>query len=186
MSRCARPSPWRCPTRTCSRRRSSAAARRSTTRPGPTAPPSGELPACRSADQDRPREGQGSCWPKRAIPNGFSTTFAFNVGQAATAEPMAALVKESLAKIGIKVEIQKMPDAADVNTLINEKKMPFFTDGIDRLAALDRLLLLPQLLHRRPALELLARCNEPKMDGADAQTPASRPTRPSTRTTASR
>ena len=63
------------------------------------------------------------------IPDGFSTTFSFNVGQASTAEPMAALVKESLAKIGIKVDIQKMPDA-QMSTQINEKKLPFFTEGI--------------------------------------------------------
>ncbi|WP_315755423.1 MULTISPECIES: ABC transporter substrate-binding protein [unclassified Bradyrhizobium] len=61
--------------------------------------------------------------------DGFSTTFSFNVGQAATAEPMAALVKESLAKIGIKVDIQKLPDA-QMSTAINEKKLPFFTEGI--------------------------------------------------------
>jgi peptide/nickel transport system substrate-binding protein len=63
------------------------------------------------------------------LPDGFSTTFSFNVGQASTAEPMAALVKESLAKIGIKVDIQKMPDA-QMSTQINEKKLPFFTEGI--------------------------------------------------------
>ena len=63
------------------------------------------------------------------IPDGFSTTFSFNVGQASTAEPMAALVKESLAKIGIKVDIQKLPDA-QMSTQINEKKLPFFTEGI--------------------------------------------------------
>ena len=63
------------------------------------------------------------------MPDGFSTTFSFNVGQASTAEPMAALVKESLAKIGIKVDIQKLPDA-QMSTLINEKKLPFFTEGI--------------------------------------------------------
>lgn len=63
------------------------------------------------------------------MPDGFSTTFSFNVGQAATAEPMAALVKESLAKIGIKVDIQKLPDA-QMSTSINEKKQPFFTEGI--------------------------------------------------------
>ena len=63
------------------------------------------------------------------MPDGFSTTFSFNVGQASTAEPMAALVKESLAKIGIKVEIQKLPDA-QMSTQINEKKLPFFTEGI--------------------------------------------------------
>jgi peptide/nickel transport system substrate-binding protein len=63
------------------------------------------------------------------LPDGFSTTFSFNVGQASTAEPMAALVKESLAKIGIKVDIQKLPDA-QMSTQINEKKLPFFTEGI--------------------------------------------------------
>jgi peptide/nickel transport system substrate-binding protein len=63
------------------------------------------------------------------MPDGFSTTFSFNVGQASTAEPMAALVKESLAKINIKVDIQKMPDA-QMSTQINEKKLPFFTEGI--------------------------------------------------------
>ena len=62
------------------------------------------------------------------FPNGFSTTFAFTVGAAATAEPMAALVKESLGKVGIQVEIQKKPDA-EFNTLASDRKMPFFTDG---------------------------------------------------------
>src|SRR4030088_1221861 len=63
------------------------------------------------------------------LPDGFSTTFRFHLGQASTAEPMAALVKESLAKIGIKVDIQKLPDA-QMSTQINEKKLPFFTEGI--------------------------------------------------------
>jgi peptide/nickel transport system substrate-binding protein len=63
------------------------------------------------------------------FPDGFSTTFSFNVGQSATAEPMAALLKESLAKIGIKVDIQKLPDA-QMSTQITEKKLPFFTEGI--------------------------------------------------------
>ncbi len=42
---------------------------------------------------------------------------------------MAALVKESLGKIGIKVDIQKLPDA-QMSTQINEKKLPFYTEGI--------------------------------------------------------
>ena len=60
--------------------------------------------------------------------NGFSTSFAFSAGQAATAEPLAALVQEALGKIGIKVEIQKMPDA-QFNTMAAEKKLPFYTDA---------------------------------------------------------
>lgn len=61
-------------------------------------------------------------------PNGFSTTFAYSVGTAATAEPLAALVKEALGKVGIQVELQKKPDA-EFNTLAADRKMPFFTDG---------------------------------------------------------
>ena len=62
------------------------------------------------------------------MPDGFSTTFAFSTGSAATAEPLAALLKESLAKVGIKVDIQKKPDA-EFNTMESNKTMPFFTDG---------------------------------------------------------
>jgi peptide/nickel transport system substrate-binding protein len=60
-------------------------------------------------------------------PEGFETTFSFNVGTAQVSEPMAALIKESLGKIGIKVEIQKMPDA-QISTLISDKKLPFLTE----------------------------------------------------------
>jgi peptide/nickel transport system substrate-binding protein len=61
------------------------------------------------------------------FPHGFETTFSFNVGSAAVTEPMAALVKESLAKIGISVDIQKLPDA-QISTMISEKKLPFLTE----------------------------------------------------------
>jgi peptide/nickel transport system substrate-binding protein len=61
-------------------------------------------------------------------PNGFSTTFAYSVGQAGTAEPLAALLKEALGKVGIQVEIQKKPDA-EFNTAESDKTMPFFTDA---------------------------------------------------------
>jgi peptide/nickel transport system substrate-binding protein len=60
-------------------------------------------------------------------PNGLDTTFSFNVGSAAVSEPMAALVKESLGRIGVRVEIQKLPDA-QISTLISEKKLPFLTE----------------------------------------------------------
>ncbi len=62
------------------------------------------------------------------FPNGFETTFSFNVGSATISEPMAALVKESLAKIGIKVEVQKLPDA-QISTMVSEKKLPFLTEN---------------------------------------------------------
>jgi peptide/nickel transport system substrate-binding protein len=62
------------------------------------------------------------------LPEGFSTSFSYSAGQAATAEPMASLIKESLGHVGITVDIQKLPDA-QFNTMEAEKKLAFYTDG---------------------------------------------------------
>jgi peptide/nickel transport system substrate-binding protein len=62
------------------------------------------------------------------FPNGFSTSFSFSAGLAAANEPVAALVKEALGKIGIQVEIQKLPDA-QFNTFQAEKRLAMFIDG---------------------------------------------------------
>jgi peptide/nickel transport system substrate-binding protein len=62
------------------------------------------------------------------LPDGFKTTFAFSAGLAATAEPVAALLKEALGKVGIQVDIQKKPDA-EFNTAESQKTLPFFTDA---------------------------------------------------------
>ncbi len=61
-------------------------------------------------------------------PNGFSTTFTIGTGISTWAEPMAALVKESLGRIGINVEIRKLPDA-QFNTGQAERSIPFYTEG---------------------------------------------------------
>ncbi|MCK1735573.1 ABC transporter substrate-binding protein [Bradyrhizobium sp. 138] len=90
-------------------------------------PPSGGYPIPQPVKLDL--EKARAYLKEAGVPEGFATTFSFNVGQASTAEPMAALVKESLEKIGIKVDIQKLPDA-QMSTSINEKKLPFFTEGI--------------------------------------------------------
>src|SRR5258708_24717215 len=44
-------------------------------------------------------------------PNGLETTLSFDLGAASTNEPLAILVQESLAKIGIKTTINKVPAA---------------------------------------------------------------------------
>jgi peptide/nickel transport system substrate-binding protein len=58
------------------------------------------------------------------FPDGFETTLSFDLSQATTREPIALLVQESLAKIGIKVTLEKVPGA---NWFANmaSKKMPF-------------------------------------------------------------
>lgn len=75
-------------------------------------------------DLDRARE----LLRQSGQPNGFATTFTIGVGISAWAEPMAALVRESLGRIGIQVEVRKLPDA-QFNTGQAERTIPFFTEG---------------------------------------------------------
>lgn len=61
------------------------------------------------------------------LPNGFSTTFTYNVGAAQVGDPMSALIKESLGKAGINVTIAKEPDA-QMSTDETNKALAFFSD----------------------------------------------------------
>jgi peptide/nickel transport system substrate-binding protein len=45
------------------------------------------------------------------LPNGFETTLSFDLGYAVTQQPLCELVQESLAHIGIKVTLNKVPGA---------------------------------------------------------------------------
>lgn len=62
------------------------------------------------------------------FPEGFKTTFSYELSVATIAEPVALLLQESLAKIGIEVEIEKVP-AGQLGTLLQEKKVPFYFEG---------------------------------------------------------
>ncbi len=93
---------------------------------GWTTPPDSLFPQAIPTRTDAARAKQ--LLTEAGFPQGFSTTFAISAGQAATAEPTAALVKEALSRIGITVDIQKKPDA-EFNTLEAEKKLPFYMDG---------------------------------------------------------
>jgi peptide/nickel transport system substrate-binding protein len=67
-------------------------------------------------------------------PNGFETTLSFDLGFAAVHEPLCVLVQESLAQIGIKTTINKVPGANWRNELL-KKEMPlisnFFSGWLD-------------------------------------------------------
>ncbi|MGA0595261.1 ABC transporter substrate-binding protein [Enterovirga sp. CN4-39] len=60
-------------------------------------------------------------------PNGFETTLSFDLGFAGVNEPLCVLVQESLAQIGIKTVINKIP-GANWRTELNKKEMPLFTN----------------------------------------------------------
>ncbi|MFD2238063.1 ABC transporter substrate-binding protein [Aureimonas populi] len=65
-------------------------------------------------------------------PEGFETTLSFGVNRANFAEPAAALIQESLARIGITVRIDKLPDP-QMAEAITDKRLPML---IERTLAL--------------------------------------------------
>ena len=60
-------------------------------------------------------------------PNGFATTFSYNVGDATIGEPAALLVQEALKRVGITLTIEKVL-GAQWGTLQTEKKLPLYID----------------------------------------------------------
>jgi peptide/nickel transport system substrate-binding protein len=61
------------------------------------------------------------------FPNGFETTMSFDLGLAGVNEPMCILIQESLAQIGIKFTINKVPGSNWRNELL-KKNMPLITN----------------------------------------------------------
>ena len=62
------------------------------------------------------------------FPNGFETTLSFDQGFSTVNEPTAVLVQESLAQIGIKTTINKIPGANWRNMLL-KKEMPLYINA---------------------------------------------------------
>jgi peptide/nickel transport system substrate-binding protein len=60
-------------------------------------------------------------------PNGFETTLSFDIGFAGVNEPICVLTQESLAQIGIKCTINKIPGAT-WRTELNKKVLPLYTN----------------------------------------------------------
>ena len=61
-------------------------------------------------------------------PEGFETTFSFELSNAQIGEPVSLLIQEALGKIGIKVTINKVP-GGQLGTLLEKKEVPFFFEG---------------------------------------------------------
>jgi peptide/nickel transport system substrate-binding protein len=61
------------------------------------------------------------------FPNGFETTLSFDLGFAGVNEPLCVLVQESLAQVGIKCTINKVP-GANWRTELNKKTLPLYTN----------------------------------------------------------
>jgi peptide/nickel transport system substrate-binding protein len=61
------------------------------------------------------------------LADGFETTLSFDLGFAGVNEPMCVLIQESLAQIGIKTTINKIP-GANWRTELNKKVMPLYVN----------------------------------------------------------
>jgi peptide/nickel transport system substrate-binding protein len=62
------------------------------------------------------------------VPNGFETSLSFDQGFATVNEPAAVLVQESLAQIGIKTTITRIP-GANWRSLMLKKEMPLYLNA---------------------------------------------------------
>ena len=60
-------------------------------------------------------------------PNGFETTFHLDISQATLHEPIGLLLQEGLAKIGIRVTLEKVP-AGQLRGQLANKQLPFFVE----------------------------------------------------------
>ncbi len=91
-------------------------------------------PASRATDVSWPQPTKYSTDMEKAkalmveagYPNGFETTLSFDLNFAGINEPLCVLTQESLAQIGIKTTINKVP-GANWRTELNKKEMPLYT-----------------------------------------------------------
>lgn len=90
-------------------------------KPGPVA--SAEWPAKHPYDTNMSKAK--ALMAEAGFPNGFETTLSFDLGQGTVSEPVAVLLQESLAELGIKTTINKVP-GANWRAQMLKKDMPIF------------------------------------------------------------
>ena len=61
------------------------------------------------------------------LPNGFETTFHMDISQATLHEPIALLLQEGLARVGIRSTIERVP-AGQLRGQLAQKQLPFFVE----------------------------------------------------------
>ncbi|MEM7377426.1 MAG: ABC transporter substrate-binding protein [Pseudomonadota bacterium] len=66
---------------------------------------------------------------KSAYPDGFAVPLSISLGLASWMEPTALLIQESLGKIGITVEIEKIPGASWRTAALVEKRLPLHLEN---------------------------------------------------------
>jgi len=62
------------------------------------------------------------------LPNGFDTTFTYELSLASIAEPVALLAQEALGRIGVRVSLDKTP-AGQLGARLQKKEVPFYFEA---------------------------------------------------------
>ena len=81
-------------------------------------------PSPYSTDMDQAK----ALMAESGYPDGFETTLAFNMGTKEWAEPAVVLIQESLAELGITVNIEKVP-GANFRSVLVEKSRPMIINN---------------------------------------------------------
>lgn len=61
------------------------------------------------------------------FPDGFETVLSYSVSRASFADPAASLIQEAFAKIGVRLKIEKLPDA-QMASAVTEKRLPMLLE----------------------------------------------------------
>lgn len=61
------------------------------------------------------------------FPDGFETTLSYSVSRASFADPAASLIQEAFAKVGVRLRIEKLPDA-QMASAVTEKRLPMLLE----------------------------------------------------------
>ena len=112
-------SPGRCPMSRSRAARSSAAPFRCMAEPAEVSKPVWPQPFPYVTDLDKAK----ALMKEAGFESGLETTLSLDTGTATVGEPTAVLIQESLAKIGIKAAIEKIP-GANWRTTLNKKELP--------------------------------------------------------------
>lgn len=92
----------------------------------PGAPQTAEFPQPHGYHTDL--ETARALLAEAGLAEGFETSFSYNVSDAELGDPVALLVQEALAPLGIKISIEKIP-GAQWGQRLTDKQVPFFFEG---------------------------------------------------------
>ncbi len=88
-------------------------------------PPSADFPQALPSHQDL--VAAKTKLAEAGFPDGFETTLSYSVSRASFADPAVSLIQEAFAKVGVRLKIEKLPDA-QMASAVTEKRLPMLLE----------------------------------------------------------